>query len=130
MRNGGPEGQTGNSLIEVLVCMVLMAVGMMAGLGMTRAAQSGLDTGRDISKAAALAQATMEEKMAANYSDLVHGETVGREDLDGFFRTWTLLPGAVCEHCAAIRVSVEWPDRSGRLHHVNLATVRTEGVVP
>jgi prepilin-type N-terminal cleavage/methylation domain-containing protein len=124
------QTQTGNSLVEVLVCMVLLAVGMTAGLGMTRAAQSGLNAGRDISRAAALAQAKMEEEMAANYTELVNGETTGREDLDGFSRTWTIRPGAVCVHCAAIRVSVEWPDPSGRPHHVILAALRSEGVVP
>jgi prepilin-type N-terminal cleavage/methylation domain-containing protein len=130
VKYGRLQIQAGNSLVEVLVCLVLMAVGMMAGLGMTKAAQSGLNAGRDISRAAALAQAKMEEEMAASYKELVHGETAGSEDLDGFFRTWTILPGTVCEHCASIRVTVEWPDPSGRLHHVNLAAVRSEGVVP
>jgi hypothetical protein len=122
--------QAGGSLIEVLVCMFLLAIGMIAGLGMTRAGQIGLESGRRITAAAGFAQAKMEEKVSMAYSDLVRGDLEGKEDLDGFVRTWEILPDTPGAHCATIRVAMEWPDRAGRSHRLQLVTLRSEGVVP
>jgi len=130
MRQRSVRLQRGSSVIEVLVGMVLLAVGMIAGLGMTKAAQIGTKGGNDLTEAAALAQTGMEEKVGIRYSELVHGESEGRVESDGFIQTWKVMDGTPCSHCASIRVSVEWPDKTGRLHSVDLASVRSEGIVP
>lgn len=130
MRSTGARMQAGFTLIEVLVCMFILAIGMIAGLGMTQAGQAGLDAGRRISMAAGFAQAKMEEKVAAVYSDLIQGDLEGQEDLDGFVRTWEILPDTPGEHCLTIRVAIKWPDKAGRPHRLELVTLRSEGVVP
>ncbi|HEY5593612.1 MAG TPA: prepilin-type N-terminal cleavage/methylation domain-containing protein [Nitrospiria bacterium] len=124
------QKQAGSSLIEVLVCMVILAIGMIGGLGMTQAGQTGLEAGRRISAATGFAQAMMEEKVSMSYSDLVRGDLEGREDLDGFVRTWTILPDTPGAHRLTIRVAMEWPDHTGRLHRLELATLRSKGVAP
>ena len=125
-----PRKQDGSSLIEVVVCMVILAIGMIGGIGMTQAGQTGLEAGRRISAATGFAQAKMEEKVSITYSDLVRGDLEGREDLDGFVRTWEVLPGTPRSRCLTIHVAVEWPDKTGRPHRLELATLRSEGVVP
>jgi hypothetical protein len=122
--------QAGGSFIEVLVCMFLLAIGMIAGLGMTQAGQTGLDAGRRISTAAGFAQVKMEEKVSIVYSDLIRGDLEGQEDLNGFVRTWKILPDTPAAHCLTIRVSVAWPDKTGRPHRMELVTLRSESVVP
>jgi prepilin-type N-terminal cleavage/methylation domain-containing protein len=122
--------QNGGSLIEVLVCMSLLAIGMIGGLGMTQSGQTGLDSGRRISTAAGFAQAKMEEKISTAYSDLVRGDLEGQEDLNGFVRTWTIFPETPGAHCLTIRVAVSWPDKRGRPHRLELVTLRSEGIVP
>lgn len=125
-----PRKQDGSSLIEVIVCMVILAIGMIGGIGMTQAGQTGLDAGRRISAAAGFAQAKMEEKLSMTYSDLVGGELEGKEDLDGFIRTWEVLPGMPCAHCLTVHIAVVWTDKTGRPHRLKLAAVRSEGIVP
>lgn len=122
--------RNGGSLIEVLVCMFILAIGMIAGLGMTQAGQTGLDAGRRITMAAGFAQAKMEEKVSMAYSDLVQGDLEGKEDLDGFVRTWRILPDTPGARYLTIRVAVAWTDKAGRPHRLEFVTLRTEGVVP
>ncbi len=122
--------QNGGSLIEVLVCMFILAIGMIGGLGMTQAGQTGLEAGRRISTAVGFAQTKMEEKISTAYSELVRGELEGQEDLNGFVRTWKILPDTPGASCLTIRVTVAWPDKAGRLHRMELVTLRSEGVVP
>lgn len=130
MSSSGIRTETGFTLIEVLVCMFILAIGMIAGLGMTRAGQAGLDAGRRLSTAAGLAQAKMEEEVAAAYSDLIQGDLEGKENLDGFIRSWMIRPNTPAEHGLTIRVVTEWPDRAGRLHRLELVALRSKGVVP
>ncbi len=124
-----PQKQDGSSLIEVVVCMVILAIGMIGGLGMTQAGQIGLEAGRRISEATGFAQAKMEEKVSMSYSELVR-EVKGKEDLDGFVRTWEILPDTPSARFLTIRVAIEWADKTGRPHRLELATLRSEGVVP
>jgi Tfp pilus assembly protein PilV len=122
--------QAGGSLIEVLVCMLLLAIGMISALGMTQAGQIGLESGRRITTAAGFAQAKMEEKVSMAYSDLVRGDLEGKEDLNGFVRTWEIHPDTPGAHCVTIRVAMEWSDKTGRPHRLELVTLRSEGIVP
>lgn len=122
--------QAGVSLIEVLVCMFILAIGMIGGLGMTQAGQTGLEAGRRLSTAVGFVQAKMEEEVSMAYSDLVRGDLEGQEDLNGFVRTWKVLPDTPGARCLTIRVAVAWPDKEGRPHRMELVTVRSEGVVP
>ena len=122
--------QGGTSLIEVLVCLFILTIGMISGLGMTQAGQAGLDAGRRISTAVGFAQVKMEEKVSRMYSDLNREDLEGIEDLNGFVRTWKILPGTPGAHCLTIRVAFAWPDKAGRPHRVELVTIRSEGVVP
>ncbi|HUK55802.1 MAG TPA: prepilin-type N-terminal cleavage/methylation domain-containing protein [Nitrospiria bacterium] len=122
--------QRGLSLIEVVVSMLILAVGMIAGLGMTHAGQAGLDAGRRISTAAAFAQAKMEEEISMSYGTLFQGSLAGEDHPEGFLRTWTIQRNAPCPHCLTIRVAVGWVDKKGRNHSTALVTVRTQSVVP
>lgn len=122
--------QKGLSLIEVVVCMLILALGMISGMSMTRASQAGLDAGRRISAAAAFAQAKMEEEISVPYDKLVHGELDNRDDPEGYIRTWTVQNNVPYSDTSTIHVGVEWTDKTGHSHSVTLVTVRSKGVVP
>jgi len=122
--------QRGLSLIEVVVSMLILAFGMISGLGMTRASQTGLDAGRRISEAAALAQAKMEEEISMPYDALIQGSFEDRDNPEGFIRTCTIQVGAPQPYFSTIHVAVEWTDKTNRTHRLALATVRSKGVVP
>ncbi|MBI3595960.1 MAG: prepilin-type N-terminal cleavage/methylation domain-containing protein [Nitrospirae bacterium] len=123
-------GQRGLSLIEVVVCMLILAVGMISGLSMTRASQTGLDAGRRISAAAGFAQAKMEEEISVPYDKLSQGGLEDKDNPEGFIRTWTVQNNAPHPRCSTIRVAVEWAGKTGRTHSLALVTIRSKGVVP
>lgn len=122
--------QTGSSLIEVIVSMLILAVGMMAGLGMTQTGQTGLVFGHQITYATGLVQAKMEESLSMPYAELSRGGLEGEEDLGGFIRTRSILLDQPRLHCLTLRVTVEWRDKAGRPHRVQFATLRAEETVP
>lgn len=122
--------QRGFSLIEVMVSLLILAIGIVAGLGMTQAGQNGLEAGRRISHATGLAQAMMEEEVSISYAELLGGNLEGEDAVDGFRRTWTVSPDRPGAHWLTIQITVEWKDRTGRSHQVRLVTLRAEGVVP
>jgi len=122
--------QCGLSLIEVVVSMLILAVGMISGLGMTQASQIGLDAGRRISAAAALAQAKMEEEISMPFDGLIQEPFENQDYPEGFIRTRTIQIDAPYPHFATIHVAVKWTDKTNRTHTLALATIRSKGVVP
>jgi prepilin-type N-terminal cleavage/methylation domain-containing protein len=122
--------QNGLSLIEVVVCMLILGLGMISGMSMARASQAGLDAGRRISAAAAFAQAKMEEEISLPYDELIHGDPENRDDPEGYIRTWTIQNNVPYSYSATIHVGVEWTDITGQSHSLALVTIRSKGVVP
>ena len=122
--------QRGFSLIEVVVSMLILAVGMVAGLAITQAGQTGMEAGRHLSEAVGLAQANMEEMRSLSYDELSGGDLESEEDVNGFKRISTVEPDAPGRHFMTLRVTVEWKDKTGRPHRTQLVTVRSTGVVP
>jgi hypothetical protein len=110
--------------------MLILAIGMISGMSMTRASQAGLDAGRRISAAAAFAQAKMEEEISLPYDKLIHGDLENRDDPEGYIRTWTVQHNVPYSNGSTIRVGVEWTDLTGQSHSLNLVTIRSRGVVP
>jgi prepilin-type N-terminal cleavage/methylation domain-containing protein len=122
--------QCGLSLIEVVISMLILAVGMISGLGMTQASQNGLDAGRRMSTAAALAQDKMEEEISIPYDGLIQGRLEDHDNPDGFIRTRTLQIDVPYPHFTTIHVAVKWTDKTSRTHTLALTTIRSKGVVP
>lgn len=130
MSPGSIGREKGLSLIEVVVCMLVLGACMISGMSMTRATQAGLDAGRKVSTAAAYAQAKMEEEISLPYNELIQGEPEHQDAPEGFIRTWTIQKNAPYPRCSTVFVTVEWADSTGRTHSVALMTVRSKGVVP
>jgi prepilin-type N-terminal cleavage/methylation domain-containing protein len=120
----------GFSLIEVIVSMLVLAIGMVAGLGMIQAGLVGIETGRHLTYTTGLARAQMEEKLSIPYSDLLRQGLEGQDLFDRYTRTWTVEPDIPDTHLATIHTAVEWKDTRGRFHRFQVAAVRAEGVVP
>lgn len=114
-------------MIEVLVAMVLLAIGMMGGLGLLEAGRTAASSGDRISRATALAEQRMEGLLAHRYEDLL-GEGSGMDRPPGFIRTWEIQPDAPRPDMVLIRVSVRWPVADGKWRRVRLGAVRAAGV--
>lgn len=130
MKQAAQARPNGFSLIEVLIGIFILAFGMIAGLGMTKAGRNGLDAGRRLTEATALARAAMEQRLSAAYLSLISRDLAGEEEVNGYLRVWRVEPGRPHPRSATIQVAVEWKDASGRTHAVRLSAIRSEGVVP
>ena len=124
------KNKCGSSLIEVIVSMILLAIGMMAALGMSQAGSRGLDFGYRISRASGLAQAKIEEVLASSHSELSQANSSEEDEVDGFNRIWSVLQDTPSPDYFTLWVRVEWTDSWGRIHPVEMATVRSLGIVP
>ena len=122
--------QEGFSLIEVLVGLLLLSLGMAAGLEMMRAGNAGMETGRHLTTATGLARSKAEEMLAMRYWDLIEGEREGQETINGYTRIWTLKPGVPYDHLMEIEIVIIWKDSRGREHKKKVRVIRGEGVVP
>ncbi len=120
----------GFSLIEVIVSMLVLAVGMVAGLGMIKAGLIGMEAGRHMTYASGIARAKMEEKLSIPYSDLLNQGLEGLEMIDGYNRTWIVQPDFPDDHLVTIQTTVEWKDSGSKSHRLQVVVVRAEGVVP
>jgi prepilin-type N-terminal cleavage/methylation domain-containing protein len=98
-----PEGFT---LIEVMIALVLFAVGIMAFGGLEVLAIRNTTYSKDYGKANTYAQQLIEEKKGISWSNVTQGSDTpeGR-----FTRTWTVTTDGDIKHLA---VSVSWLDPS------------------
>src|SRR3972149_10423657 len=100
----------GFSLIEVVVSMLILAIGMVAGRGMTQAGQNGLEAGRHLSYATGLAQAIMEEEVSISYAELLGGSLEGEDEGDGFRRIWAVQPNTAGTHFLTLHITGAWEE--------------------
>lgn len=130
MRKGKGAHNSGVSLIEVLVCLMILSLGMVAGLGMTQAGRSGFEAGRRLSVATALAQGEI-EGINLKAADLLTGPLVHtRQTTDGMTLTRRIEPATPGTNLYTIRVEVLWRSGTGTDHRLAIAALRAAGVAP
>lgn len=99
--------QRGFTLIEVMVALVLFAVGLMAFGGLEVLALRNMTYSKDYGKANAFAQQLIEEMKGKTWSSV----TAGSDTQEGTFtRTWTVT--TMNDDVKRINVSVSWLDPS------------------
>lgn len=115
----------GFTLVEVLVGLVILAIGLLAIAGMQITSVKGNFFSNNITQASILAQSRLEElkNLDVNHGDLslgTHDEGV----VQGIFSrqyTVNLVPGT---SMLSIVVTVRWRDNSD--HSVSFSTIRAE----
>jgi hypothetical protein len=116
--------------LEAAASLLLLAVGMIAGLEMIRVSRQGVQSGYLTTRAVTMAEALMEEKLSIPYRALSAAAGEGTDAVEGFRRFWTVKPDGTGGRFIVIRVRVEWNDPAGRPHGLGLAALRAEGTVP
>ena len=117
-------------MIEVLVATVVLAVGLVGGLGMMQASRLAASSGNRMSGATALAKVMIEEKLALSFNDLVEGPREGDHVKDGYTGVWTLGLDDDRPQMAMMTVHISWKSGRGRSHQIRLGRLRVEGVLP
>jgi len=120
----------GASLIEVLVSMVLLAVGLLGAVGFSRVGSQALSYGDQIAKVSALAQAKMEDQLGLPYADLVSGDPVSDLTQNGIQLTWKINRDDPFADIVAIEVIARWTDRRGKERRISFVGMKSNSVMP
>jgi len=106
----------GFSLIEVMIALVLFAVGLLAFAGLEVVALRNATYSKDYGKANHYAQQKVEEMKGTDWDSVLAGSDTpeGR-----FARTWTVTTAADVK---TVAVSVAWVDPSHGTKQVNFQT--------
>jgi type IV pilus assembly protein PilV len=116
----------GFTIIEVLVAMVLMAIGMLGIVALMKGATSASGYSRRATEAAILAEDKLEDLRTAPITTAVDGndrvDASGVANTEGpFDRTWALVPDGT--GLTTITVDVTWSEADGA-HTIVFRTVR------
>jgi type IV pilus assembly protein PilV len=112
------RNEKGFTLLEVMIGLLILAVGLLAVAGLTTMIIKTNAYGNHLTEASTIAQAKMEEfrtthPAAGNGSDTVEGVTGAR-----FTRKWAVTPKGEMK---IITVTVEWADITR--HSIELSTI-------
>lgn len=116
-------GERGFSLIEVLVGLVILAVGILAIAGLQVASIRGTAFGNSLREASVLAQERMEFLKSLDLSTAPELQTGDHKDVTrGIFQgRYSAVNNGTY---ATIRYTVEWVERNTN-HHIALATIKS-----
>lgn len=108
--------QRGFTLIEVMIALVLFAVGLMAFAGLEVLALRNMSYSKDYGKANTYAQQKVEEMKGSAWDSV----TSGSDTLEGkFTRAWTVTTTGDVK---TVTVTVSWVDPSYGTKRVSLQT--------
>jgi prepilin-type N-terminal cleavage/methylation domain-containing protein len=121
MKPGSKRKDSGFTMIELLIAMVILSVAVL-GLGSMVYSVMGSTS---ISKGMTVATSLMQDKMESLKNTVVSSLTTGSDTVQmgnvSFLRQWTVSPTA---NTRTITVTVNWNDRGP--HNVTTTTLRGE----
>ncbi len=121
MTRKGVKGQGGFSIIEVLISLVIFAIGMLGFAGLEVVAIKNTAFAKELAQANAIAQQTVEQLKTGKYSDVSVG-TVSCELENGKFkRTYTVVADSE-NLIKSLTVTVSWNSASFGKKSVTMVT--------
>ena len=117
-----PErAETGFSLVELLMTLVIIGIGVMAVAALFPLATKNVNDGRLLTTALGRAQEKIEELQEAGYSSSLLTPGSYTDTLGSYVRTWAVQDSVPTVGSKRVFVSVSWPATQG-LEDVSLAT--------
>ena len=113
----------GFSLIEVLLGLVILAIGLLAIAGMQITAIKGNYFSKSLTEATVLAQDKLEEFKNLPYASLSSGQDTKTVSGTTFTRQYNVVEDAG-NNIKTITVTVQWTDRVD--HSISLSTIRAK----
>lgn len=110
--------KAGFTLVEVLIAVVLFAVGMMGIYGLMGTLVRVNSLADRVSSAAAQAEAKIEELRGEGFASIA----AGSDSVDGFTRNWTFSTNGLLRY-GNLSVTVEWKTLDGTEQQVTINTI-------
>lgn len=125
MRNAGCRTESGFSLLEVMLAMVILAFAVVGVMGLFRWADHGVQYGAKATRALALAESRLEAKRAGSWASLL------RDDLDADGRPEITMrdDGVFTAGVEQEGIRLLWqvqPDRPGPLAQAGAVVIAAE----
>jgi len=113
--------ESGFSLVELVVTLVLIGIGVMAVAALFPLATKNVNDGRLLTTALGRAQDKIEELQEAGYASSLLTPGSYTDSLSSYVRTWVVQDSLPTAGSKRVNVSVSWPCRQGT-QSVDLAT--------
>ncbi|MCC7478162.1 prepilin-type N-terminal cleavage/methylation domain-containing protein [bacterium] len=114
-RTNGRRRRRGFSLIEMLIGMVLLAIGLGAMAALSISVSNLMSRNQNLSAACNLAEQKLEELRNANYADIVSDsdgapiDSAGGDTGDTIYtRSWTVTDDEPATNMKSVAVTVSW----------------------
>ncbi len=130
-KHKGVSGQNGFTLIEVMLAILILAVGMMAMAMLQITAIRGGSFANQMTQASILGQDKIEEFKNTAYTSISGGnDTVTGGNGVTYTRTWTVTEsnppgttGSASSKMKTINLTVSWTGPQGNSHSVQFSTI-------
>lgn len=121
------RNQRAFSLLEVLIALVILAVGMLGLAGLQIMSINGNRFGQEMTVASTLAQNKLEELRQTDFDSLVSSNDICINQASGvnFDREWTVTEDSPAAGMKTIDVTVSWPGTEAD-RQVNISTIVSE----
>lgn len=121
------QGQTGFSLLEMLITIIVLASGLLAIASMYGAILNANTLSKQRSEAVVLAEKKLEELRGQSYASLVSAtDTVTATSSSGssanYQRSWTVTAGSGGLSYKDVGVTVTWTDSKNQSQNIVLST--------
>lgn len=117
------RGSRGFTLVEIVVAIVMLAVGVLASASLTAALMKSNRGVTNRTRANETLRLKVEELQSAQYSEIVNGNDTVTLGGVAFGRTWTVAANTPQANVKTITLTVAWTDRQGN-HSVTNQTFR------
>ena len=123
------DRQSGFTLLEVMVAIVILTIGLLGTAGLTTGVIKGNRYSKNVTSATAVAQTRLEEIKSGGYANATTtnfpGDTVTMGSTP-FTRTVAITNSSPAANMKTVSVTVSWKEANNSSRSVNLQTILAE----
>jgi prepilin-type N-terminal cleavage/methylation domain-containing protein len=117
------RGRRGFTLVEIVVAIVLLAVGVLGSASLTAALMRSNRGVTNRTRAVETLRLKVEDLQSQNYAQVATGNDTATIGGITYNRAWTVTPNAPAANLKTITLTVTWGDRQGN-HTMSNQTIR------
>ena len=124
---GRLKDREGFTLLEVMIAMVILAIGLLGLASMHIMAIKGNSFGQQMTVASTMAQNQLEQFRRATGALVTGNDTVTDQNGITYTRTWTVTPNAPQTGASTVLITISWTGPTGQggeaARSINIRTI-------